>query len=277
MLGATVSLPFLICPALCIEETDAARGYIMSTLLFVSGIVTVLQSTIGIRLPIVQGGTFSFITPTFAILALKQYRCPEDFAQNGWGNMTAEDKTEEWQVRMRAIQGSICVASVLQVVMGYCGIIGIMLKYITPLTIAPSVAMIGISLFGSANSLCAGNWGISMGTVLVMVLFSQYLKDAPLPVPSFVWSEKKLVVKKTYILRIFPVLLTMVFMWMVCLICTLTDVLPEGDPGRVDSNLELIDNVDWVRIPYPCKQYNSKYKHYFMFNILFKFNGVGQL
>ena len=223
----------------------------MSTLLFVSGIVTVLQSTLGVRLPIVQGGTFSFITPTFAILSLKQYRCPEGFAQIGWGNITAEEKTEEWQVRMRAIQGSICVASLLQVVMGYCGIIGIMLKYITPLTIAPSVAMIGISLFGSANKLCAGNWGISMGTVFVMVLFSQYLKDVPLPVPT--WSNKKLLVKKAYILRIFPVLLTMVFMWMVCLIFTLTDVLPIGDPGRVDSNLELIENVDWVRVPYPCK------------------------
>ena len=163
MLGATVSLPFLICPALCIEPTDAARGYIMSTLLFVSGIVTVLQTTFGVRLPIVQGGTFSFITPTFAILALPQYKCPEDFVLNGWGNATEEYKTEQWQIRMRAIQGSICVASILQVVMGYCGIIGIMLKYITPLTIAPSVAMIGISLFGSANGLCAGNWAISMG------------------------------------------------------------------------------------------------------------------
>ena len=73
-----------------------------------------------------------------------------------------------------------------------------MLKYITPLTIAPLVAMIGISLFGSANKLCAGNWGISMGTVFVMVLFSQYLKDVPLPVPT--WSNKKLLVKKAYIL-----------------------------------------------------------------------------
>ena len=84
-----------------------------------------------------------------------------------------------------------------------------------------------------------------------MVLFSQYLKDVPLPIPTFSWSEKSFHIKKAYILRIFPVLLTMVFMWLVCLILTLTDVLPENDPGRVDSSLDLIENVQWFRVPYP--------------------------
>lgn len=29
------------------------------------------------RLPIVQGGTFAFLTPTFAILSLPQWTCPK--------------------------------------------------------------------------------------------------------------------------------------------------------------------------------------------------------
>jgi hypothetical protein len=32
-----------------------------------------------------------------------------------------ESKTEEWQIRIREIQGAICVASVVQVVIGYFG------------------------------------------------------------------------------------------------------------------------------------------------------------
>ena len=56
-------------------------------------------------MPIVQGGTFSLLAPTFAILALPENTCPPDFATNGWGNMSYEDKTEEWQKRMRAVQG----------------------------------------------------------------------------------------------------------------------------------------------------------------------------
>ena len=49
MIGGTVSIPILICPALCIESNDPARGYIISTLFFVSGIVTFLQTTFGVR------------------------------------------------------------------------------------------------------------------------------------------------------------------------------------------------------------------------------------
>ena len=50
MFGATVSLPFILCPHLCMENSDPANGYILSTIFFVSGIVTLLQSTFGVRL-----------------------------------------------------------------------------------------------------------------------------------------------------------------------------------------------------------------------------------
>jgi len=36
-------------------------------------------------------------------------------------NMTYEDKTELWQLRMREIQGAIIVASLFQVAMGMFG------------------------------------------------------------------------------------------------------------------------------------------------------------
>jgi xanthine/uracil permease len=49
MMGATVAIPFLLCPALCIEDNDPARGYIISTIFFTSGIVTLLQTTFGCR------------------------------------------------------------------------------------------------------------------------------------------------------------------------------------------------------------------------------------
>ncbi len=253
MLGATVSLPFLLCPAMCIEDNDPARGYIISTLFFVSGIVTFLQSTFGVRLPIVQGGTFSFLAPTFAILALPQNECPSDFAENGWGNYTEEEKTEEWQKRMREVQGAICVASVFQLVIGYFGIIGIMLKYITPLTVAPSVSMIGISLFASASENASLNWPVSLATIFTMILVSQYLKDVPIPVPWYQVSKPRgFKVVKAYVFRLFPVLITILVMWLVCVILTYTEFLDKSNPARADSNLDLIKKVQWFRVPYPC-------------------------
>jgi nucleobase transporter 1/2 len=35
--------------------------------------------------------------------------------------MTYEEKTEEWQIRMREVQGAICVSAIFQVVMGFSG------------------------------------------------------------------------------------------------------------------------------------------------------------
>ena len=121
MVGGSLTIPFILFPKLCIEENDPARGYIISTVFFISGLITLMQTTFGVRLPIVQGGSFAYLVPILAILSLPENECPADFKQNGWGNLTYEEKTEEWQKRMRVIQGSITVASVFQVIVGYFG------------------------------------------------------------------------------------------------------------------------------------------------------------
>lgn len=54
MIGAIVSIPFILTPALCMSDEDPARGLIISTMIFVTGIVTYIQCTWGCRLPIVQ-------------------------------------------------------------------------------------------------------------------------------------------------------------------------------------------------------------------------------
>lgn len=72
-------------------------------------------------MPIIQGGTFSFLVPTFTILSLPEWTCP---AAEVVANMTYEDKTELWQLRMREIQGAIIVASVFQLAIGLFGKFG---------------------------------------------------------------------------------------------------------------------------------------------------------
>ena len=122
MIGGTLSIPFILCPALCMRypihytviqytytlhfnfffsrDDDPARGYIISSIFFVSGIVTFLQSVIGCRLPIIQGGTFTFVTPTLAILALDKWsnQCPALDDDQAWGQIDEEARRELWQV-----------------------------------------------------------------------------------------------------------------------------------------------------------------------------------
>nr|CAD7428161.1 unnamed protein product [Timema monikensis] len=49
MIGAIVSIPFILTPALCMKEDDPARGHIISTMIFVTGLITLLQVTFGCR------------------------------------------------------------------------------------------------------------------------------------------------------------------------------------------------------------------------------------
>ena len=72
--------------------------------------------------------------PTIAILSLPGNKCPAEFTEkiinettnvtikdaNTWSNSsyTEDEITEEWQRRMREVQGAIIVASILQVIIG---------------------------------------------------------------------------------------------------------------------------------------------------------------
>ena len=248
MFGATVAIPFVITPALCMEDNDPSRGYVISTLFFVSGLVTLIQATVGVRLPIIQGGTFSFFAPTFAILSLPHNKCPAD----GWGeDMTYEDKTEEWMKRMREVQGAIIVASLVQVIIGYFGIVGMVLRFITPLTIVPAVSMIGLALFDVAGDYAAKDWGVAMGTVICMTLFSQYLRNVS--VPWVTYKKGKIQRCQVDVFKLFPVLMTILFMWLLCAIITASGGFAENSPARTDLKLDTLYSSQWIRIPYPCK------------------------
>jgi nucleobase transporter 1/2 len=85
--------------------------------MFVSGILTLLQSTLGSRLPIIQGGSFAFLVPTLAILSTS-FKClePEKLAE-----LSEAERTEEWQIRIREIQGAIIVASLFEICLGFFG------------------------------------------------------------------------------------------------------------------------------------------------------------
>lgn len=59
------------------------------------------------------------------------------------------------------LQGSIMVASVLQILVGFSGLIGFLMRFIGPLTIAPTISLIGLSLYNSAGDKAGSHWGIS--------------------------------------------------------------------------------------------------------------------
>jgi len=55
----------------------------------------------------------------------------------------------------------MCVA-VFEIVIGASGAVGVMLRFIGPLSICPTVSLLGFSLFKSAAAFAAKQWWIAL-------------------------------------------------------------------------------------------------------------------
>ncbi|HEX2253537.1 MAG TPA: solute carrier family 23 protein, partial [Thermoanaerobaculia bacterium] len=67
MFGATAAVPLLLGPAMGMGPEEIAL--LISSVMVCSGIATFLQVRFGTRLPIVQGVSFAFLGPFFAVIA----------------------------------------------------------------------------------------------------------------------------------------------------------------------------------------------------------------
>lgn len=59
------------------------------------------------------------------------------------------------------IQGAIVVSSLVEVFIGLLGLPGALLSYIGPLTVTPTVSLIGLSVFQAAGERAGSHWGIA--------------------------------------------------------------------------------------------------------------------
>ena len=93
MFGSTVAIPLILSEPLGIADDSVKLGLLIGTMFFVSGITTLLQTTLGNRLPLIQGGTFSFLTPAITICGMAS------LANAGF------------EVKMQHIQGAVIVGA----------------------------------------------------------------------------------------------------------------------------------------------------------------------
>ncbi|XP_069759734.1 xan_ur_permease domain-containing protein [Narcine bancroftii] len=253
--GGIIAIPLLLSREICLQHDYITQSQLISTIFFVSGICTLLQVLFGVRLPIIQGGTFAFLTPTLAMLSLPKFKCPEWTFNKTMVNTSDPIFIEVWQTRLREIQGAIMVAACFQIVVGFSGLIGLLMRFIGPLTIAPTISLIGLALFDSAGNDAGAHWGISGMTTSLIVIFSQYLRDVPVPLPAYSRS-KKCHINWMNIFQMFPVLLGIVVSWIICFLLTQFNVFP-GDPNvygyyaRTDIKSDVIIRASWFRFPYP--------------------------
>lgn len=202
MFGGTILVPLLLGPEM---GMDAAQTAILVSSAFIcSGIATSLQVTVGSRLPIIQGVSFAFLIPFFAIIAA--HPGPE---------------------AMTYIAGLILVGAVIETTIGFSGMVGLLSRFVTPITIAPVIALIGLSLFEPAAQTSGLHWPLALLMVALVFIFSLVLA------------------RKRRFFSLFPVLLAIIISYVVALVLTLTGVFEEGSPAAV--SFAAVTEADWIR------------------------------
>ncbi|XP_073680906.1 solute carrier family 23 member 1 [Garra rufa] len=254
--SGTIAVPFLLAEAMCVGQDQYTVSQLVGTIFTCVGITTLIQTTFGVRLPLFQASAFAFLIPAQAILRLDKWKCPPE--EEIYGNWTLPLNTAHiWQPRIREIQGAIIMSSLIEVVIGFAGIPGILLNSIGPLTVTPTVSLIGLSVFQTAGDRAGSHWGLSMLCIFLIVLFAQYLRNWACPFPSYS-KQKGCHITHVQIFKMFPIIMAIMVVWLVCYILTLTNVLPNdpsqyGYKARTDARGDIMTQAPWFRFPYPCQ------------------------
>ncbi|KAG8579258.1 hypothetical protein GDO81_010778 [Engystomops pustulosus] len=254
--SGTIAIPFLLANALCVGNDQQTVSQLIGTIFTCVGITTFIQTTFGVRLPLFQASAFAFLVPARAILSLDKWKCPPEDEIYGNGSLPF-DTSHIWQPRMREIQGSIIVSSLVEIVIGFVGLPGALLNYIGPLTVAPTISLIGLSVFEAAGERAGSHWGISIFVLVLIILFAQYLRNITLKLPYYKFG-KGIKTYKLQIFKMFPIIMAIMIAWLLCYILTLTNVFPSdskayGYNARTDARGEIMSSSPWFRFPYPCQ------------------------
>ncbi|KAF5770116.1 putative xanthine/uracil/vitamin C permease [Helianthus annuus] len=163
MMGSLILIPLVIVPAMGGDHEDMSM--VVSTVLFVSGITTLLQANFGSRLPLIQGPSFVFLAPALAII-----KSPEFLGLNG----------NNFKHIMKELQGAIIIASAFQALLGYSGLMTLLLRLINPVVVSPTVAAVGLSFYSYGFPQMGACLEIGMVQILLVIMFSLYLRKISL-------------------------------------------------------------------------------------------------
>ncbi|XP_071090776.1 solute carrier family 23 member 2-like [Haliotis cracherodii] len=250
LLGITgaLSAAVLITNQIGAGELPEVRSEILSLCLFTSGLASLLQICFGCRLPLVQGSNAAFIIAIAATLSDPKW------SDESLREQAEKNGTSPWKIRMREIQGNLMLACGTQFLLGVSGILGFIMKFIGPLTVAPCVTTLGVTLCGYMIPLCEQHWGIASLTTFLIIVFSLFLVKVKLPFPAY--NGEKCYVTWYPLFQLNAILLALAGSFFVCHVLTVTDTLPSnstmhGHMARTDVRMSALYDAEWFYFPLP--------------------------
>ncbi|KAG0474794.1 hypothetical protein HPP92_014480 [Vanilla planifolia] len=141
--------------------SDGETATVISTMLLLSGMTTIMHSFFGTRLPLVQGSSFVYLAPALVITNSAEYR---NLSENKFKHI------------MRELQGAIIIGSIFQTILGYSGLMSLILRLINPVVVAPTVAAVGLAFFSYGFPQAGSCVEISIPLILLVLIFTLYLR-----------------------------------------------------------------------------------------------------
>ncbi|XP_010243745.1 PREDICTED: nucleobase-ascorbate transporter 12 [Nelumbo nucifera] len=159
ILGSLILIPLVIIPAMGGSHEDTSM--VVSTVMFVSGVTTLLHTFFGSRLPLIQGPSFVYLAPALVII-----NSPEFQGLNG----------NNFKHIMKHLQGAIIISSAFQAFLGYSGLMSVLLRFINPVVVSPTIAAVGLSFYSYGFPQVGTCLEIGIVQILLVVIFSLYLR-----------------------------------------------------------------------------------------------------
>ncbi|KAL3655221.1 N-terminal acetyltransferase [Castilleja foliolosa] len=226
MLGTTVMIASLLVPRMGGGPGDTAR--VIQSLLFMSGINTLLQTWFGTRLPTVMGPSFAYFISVLAII-------------NDLNNSNFSNEHERFTHTIRAIQGSLIVSSFVNIILGYSSAWRYLTKFLSPVILVPAVCVVGLGLFARGFPQLGNCVEIGIPMLVVLVISQQYLRDIH-PVARSMLER-------------FALLVCIGLIWAFAAILTAagaySHVKEQTKSSCRTDHSSLVSSSPWIKIPYP--------------------------
>ncbi|MCW5888802.1 MAG: xanthine permease, partial [Anaerolineales bacterium] len=150
----------------------ALCGFHVNTVLFASGVSTIValilsKMGIGKFIPLFYGSSFSYIAAYVAVVSAMTGAAPEF-------GVAAPDAV------IGTMQAGIIVTGLLNIVIGFIiRALGksALDKVLPPVVTGSVAAIIGFGLAFAALDMASANWGVSIATLVLTILFSVYLQN----------------------------------------------------------------------------------------------------
>lgn len=214
MFGSTVAVPLLLAPAMQMDAAETAL--LISSVMLCSGVATLLQATLGSRLPIIQGVSFSFLAAFSGVIIATVLK---PVAEGGLGGDGGDC--------MRYIAGAVIVGALAEMALGFSGLIGALRGFLSPVVVGPVIMLIGLALYQAGAPVAGKHWPISIMTMALIITFSLVLS------------------RGSWFFRLFPMLAAIVASVGVCHLFTALGWFGPEHPARV--SFDAIEHAEWFR------------------------------